>query len=107
MADHVMFVEVRDLQTGDTLENALHFNQILSITLQRQGQSCKSGIPLYLDRGYGTYTEVADDDTMQFLKEAAKAKKGGQKNAPPGRGMPGTGTLTGPAVPQQQVATTN
>jgi replicative DNA helicase len=49
--------------------NALAYNQVLHVVLQRRGPDFRRGIPLYLDRGHARYEEMAcaKDEQGRFV----------------------------------------
>ncbi len=82
--------------------NALMYNQVMHVSLNRKGMDCLSGLPLHHDKGYFKYSEPHDtvvdgqgrsvDRVAEFMKSLAR--KGDNKTK-------GTvkGPMTAPLVP--------
>ncbi len=80
MHEHPDEVPMRE---GMEDKNALRFNQLLHVVLQRAGNEWRSGIPLYLKRGWSRYEELGQlkDFVHKFKGENYSSKK--QSPTPP------------------------
>ncbi|MCX5659274.1 MAG: hypothetical protein NTW19_06065 [Planctomycetota bacterium] len=70
----------------------LMYNQMLHIVLTRGGQDCKSGLPLYHDRGLFRYEDLGTNPKVVHyrlaLREAAREKKKAKTASKSAAGMP-------------------
>lgn len=85
------------VRQGKAGANSLMYNQVLHLILQRQGPDFRRGIPLYLDRGYARYEEMATPEVLEWMDKNLGKKAASMENKP----------KKGDLLPANQPASTN